>query len=95
MKTPEQIREAIKQLYAAREGALRACAPTPPGTILDADHSKREALRNEDRQRVIILNRMIDALQWSLGEPSELSEWMQQFDKLDRIEKFGYAGRVA
>ena len=95
MKNAEEIRAAVRHLYAAREGALKACAPPKPGTIMEGNAKKIEALRDENKQRVIILNRMIDALHWSLDEPSELAEWIEQFEKLDRIEKMGFAGRVA
>ncbi len=99
MRSPERTREAIKHLYAAREGALKACAPPKSGVIVETadDKAKRhyEDLRDENKVRVILLGRMIDLLQWSLEEPSEFSEWMYRFDLEDRVEKEGFAARIA
>lgn len=94
MRTEHRVRIAISHLYAAREGAIKACKPLKPGTLIEGDPRRIEALRDENKQRVIILNRMIDALQWVLEEPSELSEWIEQFEKVDRIEAMGYAARA-
>ncbi len=95
MRTPEETRAAIKHLYAAREGAIRACAPPRAGVEMEGNAEKMNEVRDENRARVNILSRMIDALQWSLGEPSELSEWITQFEKVDRIDKMGFAGRLS
>ncbi len=62
----------------------------------DSLEAKRiEDLRDENQQKVAILSRMIDSLQWTICEPSELSEWITAWEKMDRIEKQGFAGRVA
>lgn len=99
MKSPERIREAIRQLTIARIGAERACAPPTAGVVMEyADDEGRrhaEQLRDENFQKVVILNRMIDALRWSIDEPAQLAEWMAAFEKMDAIEKIGFAARVA
>lgn len=99
MRTPEQIRAAITHLYAAREGAMKACAPPKVGVVVETADAKaarhHEQLRDENYQKVIILSRMIDALQWSLKEPSELAEWIRKFEQMDEIERRGSAARVA
>ena len=99
MKDRQQTLEAIRQLNLARRGASKAVAPVPPGTVIETADAKAERhaqlLKDENYQRVVILGRMIDALRWSIGEPSELAEWMEKFEKVDRIEQLGFAGRVA
>lgn len=95
MRRPEEIRATLRHLYSAREGAIAACAPPKAGVVIEGDRKKIEEIRDENRQKVAILSRMIDALQWTLGEPSELAEWITAFEKMDRIEKLGFAGRVA
>ena len=94
MKNFHEIQKAIKHLCAARDAAERACAPVKPGTMLNADDAKRRALYDEDFRKVIILNRMIDALQWAAGQPAELSEWIAGMEKTERIAQIGFAGRL-
>lgn len=95
MKQQQEIRATLRHLYSAREGAIAACAPPRAGVVIEGDRKKIEDLRDENKQKVVILGRMIDSLQWVLGEPSELAEWVAAFEKMDRIEKMGFAGRVA
>jgi hypothetical protein len=95
LKQQQEIRATLRHLYSAREGAIAACAPPRAGVVIEGDRKKIEDLRDENKQKVVILGRMIDSLQWVLGEPSELAEWVAAFEKMDRIEKMGFAGRVA
>ncbi len=99
MKSSQDVRAAIAHLYSAREGAARACAPLKPGVVMEhADEAGRrhaERQRDENFQKVVILNRMIDALQWAIGEPSELAEWIAKWEKMDAPFKKGFAARLA
>jgi hypothetical protein len=92
VRTSEEIREAIRHLRAAQVGAVRASSPNAREV---ASAVQAEALREENKLRAIIISRMIDVLEWTLRNPSELSEWMVAFQKIDRIEKMGFAGRIA
>lgn len=97
MKNRQQIKAAIEHLMSAREGALRACRPPEAGVVMEyADEAGKrhaEQLRDENFQKVVILSRMIDSLRWSIGEPSELAEWIQKWDRMDEIERKGKAFR--
>jgi len=98
LRPSQEILAAIRHLQMAYEGAMRACAPPQTGVVIEtADQQAArhlELLKDENYQRAIILARMIDALRWTLKQPTELAEWIVKFEKMDRVEKLGFAARL-
>ena len=94
MMSPEETRRVLKHLRDAYEGAKRAAQPVDMYPDAQRDIAKAARLRDENQVRADIIWRMIDALNWSIGQPSELAEWIEKWDKADRIAKQGFAGRL-
>lgn len=93
MRTPEEIHRAITHWREAQAGCAWEGAKLDDP--LNREHAdRREKIRQDLRVKEAMASRIVDALNWVMGYPSEFADQLRKYEEIDRVRQIGRQGRI-